>query len=48
MNKQIIGLSKDKKGLLVRVKTMTEGNFWHVHNNELTPYQKRIRTHLKA
>lgn len=47
MNILIIGLSKDRTGLLVKTKTM-KNNFWHIHSNELTPYQKRIYKKLKA
>lgn len=44
-NQKILGLSVDKKGLLVNTKT-TRNTFWHVHSVELTPYQKKIREKL--
>ena len=39
----VVGLSSDKKGLLVRNKTMAKDAFWHVHSDELTPYQRQVR-----
>jgi len=46
MNQLILGLSSDKKGLLVRVKEMSEGSFWHVHNHEMTSYQRQAHKKL--
>lgn len=48
MNQLIIGLSKDKKGLLVRVANMEKTNYWHVHSDEMTPYQKKVHKKLIA
>jgi len=46
MNKQILRLSYDKKGLLVRVKSMDKNSFWHVHSNEMTSYQQQVHKKL--
>ena len=46
MNQLILGLSKDRKGLLIRIKEMTEGSFWHVHNYEMTSYQRQVHKKL--
>ena len=46
MRQLILGLSKDKLGLLVRASEMKKGNYWHVHSDELTPYQKKIHKKL--
>lgn len=46
MNKQIIGLAGDKKGLLVRVKSMDKNSFWHVHSDEMTSYQQQVHRRL--
>ena len=46
MNTQILRLSGDKKGLLVRVKSMDKNNFWHVHSDEMTSYQQRVHKNL--
>lgn len=46
LNMQILGLSGYKVGLLVRVKSMEKDSFWHVHSNEMTPYQKIIHKKL--
>lgn len=46
MNQQILGLSCDRKGLLVRVKNMDKNNFWHVHSDEMTSYQQQVHKKL--
>ncbi len=46
MNMMIKRLSHDKRGLRVRVKSMDKDNFWHVHSDEMTPYQKTIHKKL--
>ncbi len=42
----ILGLSKDKRGLLVRTRTMSKDSFWHVHSDEMTPYQESVHKKL--
>jgi len=46
MNTIILGLSKDKAGLIARTKTMEKGNYFHIHSDEMTPYQQRIHKKL--
>ncbi len=46
LNMQILGLSGDKKGLRVKVRTMERDNFWHVHSDEMTTYQRRVHKRL--
>ena len=46
MNQQILRLSNDKKGLLVRVKSMGKNSFWHVHSDEMTSYQQLVHKKL--
>lgn len=46
MNQQILRLSGDEKGLLVRIKSMDKNSFWHVHSNEMTSYQQRVHKRL--
>ena len=46
MNMLILKLSGDRKGILVRKKNMSENSFWHVHNNEMTSYQRRVHERL--
>ncbi len=46
MNQLILGLSSDGKGLLVRIKEMSVGSFWHVHSNEMTSYQRQVHKKL--
>ncbi len=38
---QIIGLSRDRKGLRVHTATMPPGSWWHVHSDEMSRYQRR-------
>jgi len=45
-NMLILGLSKDLRGLLVRVRTMSKDSFWHIHSDEMTPYQKSVHKNL--
>jgi hypothetical protein len=47
-NVLIVGLSKDKAGLLARTKSMDKENYWHVHSNEMTPYQRKAHKKLRA
>lgn len=46
MYTMIVGLSRDRKGLLARVKTMEKGIYYHIHSNEMTPYERRIHKKL--
>ena len=46
MNTLIVKLSRDKAGLLARVKTMPKDDYWHIHSDELSSYQKRIHKKL--
>ena len=46
MNMQVLGLSGDKKGLLVRKRSMNKGSFWHVHSDEMTSYQRSVHKRL--
>lgn len=46
LSHMIVGLSGDGLGLLVRVRTMPKDGFWHVHSNEMTPYQRRAHRKL--
>lgn len=42
----ILGLSGDKKGLRVTQNASRTGSWWHVHSDEMTPYQRRVHRKL--
>jgi len=46
MNTLILCLSKDRAGLVARVKTMKKENYFHIHSNEMTQYQQKIQQKL--
>ena len=42
----IIGLSKDKQGLLARTPQMSNKDYWHVHSDEMTKKQRKYHREL--
>jgi hypothetical protein len=44
----IVGLSKDRVGLLVKTSEMANGNYWHVHSDEMTAYQRKVHRRLSS
>lgn len=38
---QVVDISSDKVGLLVRTRAMKTGSWYHVHSDELAPHQQR-------
>lgn len=45
-NMLIVSLSSDRLGLRVRTKDMKADSFWHVHSDEMTPYQRDVHSRL--
>lgn len=45
-NMQIVGLCNDRRGLLVRLRTMPKDHFWHIHSDEMSRYQRRRHREL--